>query len=216
MSPEQEPKSQPLHIISEETAKMLSEDFGLDISASTERVIHGITAEKQLSHREIFESQAAEVFTNLASINPQFVETIHKHLSNTEDDSLKTNSGANAAIVGMAVVLRAYDIETNYDLISRFRNLQSMDLETSDRLLEKFLVSSPRNILEQALRGPKIPDQQINLNEIVKKVTRDYSPLYHSHYKRYVNLGAATIYKTLEALWPKLFPQGESQTQSPS
>lgn len=217
MNQEQEPKSQPLPIVSNETAKILSEDFGLDISASTERVIQGITAEKQLSYREIFESQAVNIFTDLASANPQFVETIHKHLSNAKDSALKTNSGANAAVVGMALVLRAYDIETNYDLISRFRNLQSSDIKTIDQLLERFLASSPRNILEQVLRGPKIPDQQINLNEILTKVTKIYLGFVsNSYYKRYVHTGATTMYEALGTLWPKLFPQGESQTQSPS
>ena len=216
MGPEQEPQSQPLPIITDETSKRLVEDFGLDINTNTQRIVQNISGETQLSTHEIATQQATSVFNDLLSSNPDVVKVIYEELKKGKltSDTLPNNQLLiDSATAGAAMVLKAFDIQNNYGLLTNFSKLTETDINTIRSIFEKSFSTQHTTILERVLNTPRIPDQQVALNSTINNLAKDYwgYPGLRSNYGSYVNLGALSMYRSLGAVWPKLFPQGEQK-----
>jgi len=209
MQQEREPQSQPLPIISNEIGKRLLEDFGvktIDPSPSIESLSQAINESR--SFKELSTQQTEAVFGDLLSMNPLLVQSISETIQQNPTDAVHVDS----AVLGMAIVLKAYDIQTEHGLLSNFGLLEQPEIETVKRILQKLFSSPPTTILQRLLNSPRIPEQQVTLNQTIQQIAitgNHWSP-------NSVKLGASTMYHVLGALWPKLFPQGEPQTQPPS
>lgn len=106
----------------------------------------------------------------------------------------------------MGITLQAFQIETGYNLIDHFSNLAPDDIEEARQLsVESLKTAAGTNILEAVLDAPKLPDVQINLKSVIKKVGS-----YTNHRTDQVLLGAALVYKMLTKFWPKLYPSNPS------
>ena len=113
----------------------------------------------------------------------------------------------------MAIVLRAFDINSGFDLMQRFGGLQPEDLSLVRSILQQSLPAREQDIsiLRRLLTIPQLPEQQINLNYIFSKLPRSAG-----HFrKEYVVEGAAAMYSILGHLWPKLYPQNQTAPPQP-
>jgi hypothetical protein len=193
MYPEQTEQSQvSLPMISDETGQRVIEELGMD-------------APREVLPYEKREAMAVDIFSNLAEINSEFVKTTQQAIK----DHLYAGTAYNrsACAEGMAVVLRAFDIQSDYKLINNFSNLQAEDLPRVSAVIEETLGNpdSERDLLERVLRIPKIPEQQIMLNKVVTKATQA-SGLGAEQ----VRVGAAAMYKILAEMRPKLYQSNPS------
>ncbi len=96
---------------------------------------------------------------------------------------------------GIALVLGAFDFESQGALMESLRGLDEHDLAT---VREHFLTTTPpkeSSSLQKALARPAIPDEQIVLNEAIKFVSHDHPA---------VKDGASVTYHLLAKLGPKL------------
>ena len=143
-------------------------------------------------------SFTTDVFFDLIRSNRQLGEIVSKVF----DETYGTIGNANSALKGSAIILKAYDYMKNFDLLSRFGTLQPNDIILAQQTLEQSLPKKGENltIAQRLLKLPIIPETQVDLNECLKKAG-EFS-LYRRHFKE----GATAMYKMLEVLWPKLYP----------
>ena len=184
-------------IISEETHQRLLEDFGLDMPQKTQDIIGNITGERKQSPWQTAQSITSQVFRDLMAVNRPLIQTIDEELKKQEPYEAATDTRT----IGMAIVLRAFDINSQHDLTSRFSNLQPTDLEVVRIIIQQGLVPINTPILRRLLSTPRIPEQQVALNNIVNKVGS-----YGGGLNIFVQEGASIMYNTLSRLWPKLYP----------
>lgn len=186
-----------LPIISEETGQLLKEELGLDTSASTEIPI---------SPYNSAEAIATAVFGDLITINRHVVEVINERLvalkPSPDDfsDSIRT--------VGMGLVLYAFQIQSGRNLIEKFdilgeEGMQQVRVSLEESLPGKYTSTS---ILERLLKYPRIPEQQIILNQITQQI----SP-HSTYYTNFIKEGASSMYHLLQQFWPRFFPQNQNQ-----
>ena len=200
------PPPQSLPVISEGIKNQLLEEGGLDIDKRTRVILSGMGKEVEGPVQKI-EFLTQNVFTDLMSSNRKFVEIVDEALTNIEGHPFYTEWRTK----GMAIVLRAFDIHSGYNLIPQFERLQDKDLVSIKAILQKSL--PPKNIyltlLKSLLNIPQIPEQQIALSEIITKIAKAENDTTN---RRYIIEGAAAMYQVLGYLWPKLLPPEPTPT----
>ncbi len=207
--PEELSPPQYLPIISEKTKVRLLEELGLDNDPKTREIIQGISGRTE-SPRKLAESLTINILSDLAGYNRKFVLAMDEELTKIDPHAgISTDR-----TIGMAIILRAFEIDSDFDLISRFNNLGQEDIEIAMRTIQENTASKPLPdipILKRILSAPRIPEQQVALNGIVKDVDKSYIPEYIG----YLTEGTAIMYVLLSHLWPKLYPQNPSPIQPP-
>lgn len=200
---EQEPPPpRRLPFISEETRQRLLEELRLDTLPTTARVLEGITGERQSDRVELVGGMTQDIFADLISVNRPLAEEINKFTA---------NYGAifgQARLEGMALVLRAYDIELEHDIIGRLANLYADDLMEVEKVVGVRTIGM--TTLQKLLTSPRVPEQQVALNYMVKAAS-----IYMLSPSEAI-IGAGQMYALLTKWWPKLYPpQPSSQPESP-
>lgn len=99
----------------------------------------------------------------------------------------------------MAIVLKAFDYTKEFDLLPRFAGLEPNDLNVIKQTLEESVPSQEYavTILQRLLKLPRIPDQQINLNECINTTARSVRL-----FRQQITTGAAAMYKILTFFGP--------------
>lgn len=146
---------------------------------------------------DLVESVTNNTFSDLLSINRNFVQILDEELTKVQPFPEATNGRT----AGMAVVLRAFEVDSGFNLLSGFRNLQADDLNLVRKIIQGSIPSQSSDlpILKRLLEMPRIPEQQVALNEIIQKADP-----YSSIFRGFSTEGAATMYQILSHLWPKL------------
>lgn len=206
------PPPQPLPIISEETRQSLFEELGLDNSPDTQRIITGITGER-VTPVDRIHSLAEIVFGDLIMSNRGLAQTISDELSLREPYK-QVKFITRRRELGMAIVLKAFHIQSGFNLVPNFGKLQGEDLNLVRQIIQTSIPSDSDTdslpILERLLSMPRIPEQQFVLNEIIQKTRKVLATN-----NIYAQEGANTMYAILSHLWPKLGPETPS-TQPPN
>lgn len=203
---EQEPKANgQLPIISEETASKLKEDLGLDISAATQSVLQGITKEKKDSRREKLDRLVSDTAFDIADVNPKFVEALTTGIvkGHFYGESISVRSDI---VRGMALMIRAFDIGSGFKLMQNLSKISdNVSIEKIQETVVKNLGEKKQlDPFEMALKTPRIPDVQINLNELVHKASGEV--LFGSYFRQ----GASAMYEVLSKFKSELFPQNQN------
>lgn len=201
---EHEPRPQALPIVSDQTRDKILEELGLDTDQKTRDIISGITHEKTPSIYKLREEMAARVFSGLVAVNRPLVQALQ--------EAIKVNLYfVHEAIYrsecaeGIAVVIRAFDIESEHDLIGNFRNIDADDIARIKEIFHESLWSKEMpDLLERILKIPRVPEQQINLNSIINRTASSLGSEEH------LRSGAGIMYKILSEFRPKLFPRGST------
>ncbi len=110
-----------------------------------------------------------------------------------------------ASTKGMALVLEAYQLETNQGLFALLSQLRDEDLTQGNSIIRDTLaqpVDASIPILERILNAPRIPEHQVNLNYCLNQAADQGS---HAFARQAVQEGVA-MYRVLSHLWPKLLP----------
>lgn len=210
---EQEPKTNgQLPIISEDTVNQLRGELGLNISGSTEYVLQGITRERQITVDEKNISMTSDVFLDVASVNPKLAEALRNGIIKglfLSSDVLRMNSVIN----GMALVIKAFHLESNFNLVERFKEIsEDQSLAKVEEIVRKGLGEGRQmDIIEQALKIPKISDVQIGLNNLVEETAKRSYP-----YNNQLRMGASLMYAVLSEFKSKLFPPPNSSQNPPA
>lgn len=191
--PEFEQPRQPsvLPMVSSEVKNRIIEDMG------------GANPNDPLPNRSEF---SENVFADLLNSNRTFVEAINDVLAQRITDQIPGIAvfKQDAFIEGMAIVIKAFDYTMKSDLLLRFASLQADDIHAAREALEASIPKQEEHtisIVQRLLTLPRIPDQQIDLNECINTAGR-FNPVF----QRQITTGATAMYKTLGALWPKLYP----------
>ena len=108
-------------------------------------------------------------------------------------------------LAGMAFVFRAYDFQSNYQLLDNFNRLDTTDIETIQEIIRRSISDSNKNVLDQALSQPRIPSYYVDLNQLIDAVLKNNSQayLFGSHFR----VGAAVGFGILERVGGKLLSQ---------
>lgn len=150
----------------------------------------------------------------LASANRQFVERLYGAL-NTSSVQTYQNDFA----LGMGIVLTAFDVDSDFRLIDGFSGLKPEDTEKAIGVVKMILDGQNQggNVFENVLSVPQIPEQQINIRTILSRINASMGALRRPEAGAIVELGAQTMYKVLDELWPNLQPnhQVEQNLQNP-
>lgn len=135
---------------------------------------------------------AQNIFADIIDVNSPLAEEMNKsiiHLPISVTDS---------RLSGMALVIRAYDLDLEHDLIPRFANLGKEDLGIINETVKTNTIDL--SILQKLLNMPRIPEQQATLNSIIKESSK------HVWIPSELTIGAGQMYALLSKWWPKLFP----------
>ena len=205
------PPPQPLPIISEDTKNKLLEELGLDTDLRTNQIIQSITGKPLELSSELIRASAESTFFDLITANRGIVAGIDEELSKVDLNPNKHNAFTN----GMAIVLRAFQLNSDFGLIPRFVKLEPEDTQLVGTIIQKIITleSSQLPNLTRLLKLPRIPEQQIALNEIIGKTT-SFSSL-GGVYVQQTRDGASAMYQILGHLWPKLYPPNQTIAPQP-
>jgi len=161
-------------------------------SEVTNRILEDVTSINAMDELTLL------VFGDLVDSNKNLAEVINKCL--VERFNQPT---AEPMLNGMAIIIQVFNHTQDFSLFQKISGLQPDDLDLAKQTLEKSFPPKEQDMttLQKLLELPRIPEQQISLNECLKKTE------VHSHGLRsHVREGANAMYKTLEVLWPKLYP----------
>lgn len=204
---EQEPRPQALPIISEQTRNKILEELGLDMDQKTKDIISSITYEKKPPVYNLRQEMAERVFSGLVTVNRPLVQALQEAI---KDDLYFRHEAPyrSECAAGIAVVIRAFDIESEHDLIGNFQNIDAGDIARIKEIFRESLWSEKmQDLLERILRIPRIPEQQINLNSIIDKTASSLG------IEEPLRSGAGIMYKILSEFRSKLFPRGTTSQQ---
>lgn len=206
---EHEPStSGPLPIISKATINKLERELGLDISADIKEVLQGITKEKEVSPEEKIRGTSYEVFNDVASVNPEFVKAIRQGIVyGTAGENIYLFARS-CLLDGMALVIKAFHIESECNLIKRFKDIGDNDLRrVTDIIKTSLRAGKELDKIESALLLPRIPDPQVDLKDLIEKASGEVS--FRDRFK----LGGSAMFALLSEFKSKLFPNPTSLEQ---
>lgn len=186
-----------LPIISDETGQRVIKELGMDVG----EVSRGTTdaPESNQNTSEMRKSLAEDIFSSIAEVNPELVKTLQQTI---ESNGPKSALMRDDIIEGMAVVIRAFDVDSDYKLANNFANIGQGDMQrVSNIVAESLGGSKDRDLLEAVLATPKIPEQQAMLNRVIEKAAQ--ASVVRA---RGVKLGAAVMYGVLSEMRPRLYP----------
>lgn len=197
---EQPPQSSSLPIVSTEVKDRIIEDMG------------GANPNNLAPNLNTF---SENVFADVLNSNRDFAQVINDVVTQkiTHENPGTSAARQDALIEGMAIVLKAFDYTKQFDLLPRFARLEPDDLNLVKQTLEASIPSQEHTvtILQRLLNLPRIPEQQINLNECINTAGKSTSI-----FQQQVTTGATAMYKTLEVLWPILYPPQAPLPQQPT
>lgn len=142
-------------------------------------------------------SKADELFSYLRNGNK-------KHLVSEIQNWLRKNymrsSGSpvwmDSASAGMAVVLRAFQLQTHSSFLENLRNLDSFYLRP---VFEDVIGYNPTmSKIDRAMTRTEIPPFQLYLNGSINRLAA-YSPVEYALLD-----GAAVVYKVIDEFWPQI------------
>lgn len=196
---ETSPQPRPLPIISEETRRRLLEDLTLDKPFEI-----AVYQEKRTPPTDALDNLAEGAIDELAAANPHLIQSLFEALSKTYSypSGEVSRSKIDAATKGMAIVLKAYDIETGLKLLPNFSKLTAEDVQQTvipTQQENMVPVGIVRTILERATLRKRIPEQHAALNEVINK-----SSGYCLNYSEVFKEGAVAMFKILGKVWPKV------------
>ncbi|MBI2026022.1 MAG: hypothetical protein HYT06_01430 [Candidatus Levybacteria bacterium] len=211
MENETQPNGQ-LPIISEETIGRLKEELGIDVSGSTRSVLEGITKERQTSFTEKLEQMTEGVVFDMVEMNPKLAEALGNGIREGYPYANVVNCRT-AIIDGMALMIRAFNIESKFDLMQRLSEISDDEsIKKVKEVVSKSLgEGKDMDSIERAFKTPKISDVQIAMNKLVREATSNYNGL-----KIEFNLGASVMYGVLSEFRSKLFPPQSPPQQATS
>lgn len=191
------PKFNGLPTITDATLETIIEEYGVKKSLQEVRSADrmGLADESSNEVQNRITGLTSTVVGDLVSSNRQVVEAMYGAM---RSGGLTRNS-LESFTVGCGIVLRAFHIETGYDLVASLAKLKPEDVETVGRTFQEVLTKRYDATIERALNVPVLPEQQINLKEAVSKVNE------HAHFLHYLPMGAAVMYQALSRVWPKLY-----------
>lgn len=196
--PEGEHSSGFIPVITRETRDSIHQDYNLDYFTLPESL------RKDEPPGELLIANSKSVFQDLYSDEPKMVIAIFDALkkTNTSPEGTIYRFKVDAQTQGMALVLKCFQTQLGPDFFPNFSRLTDEDLEKAKQVISETLTPAGNDvmILETILSGPKIPEQQIDLNWLVKEISR-YA-LHRDDFRE----GAATMYKVLANLWHKTTP----------
>lgn len=170
----------------------------MNTDLKTDRIVQGISGKFPESPYNLIESSTNNTFYDLIVTNRGFATVINESLAKASLNHYEHNAYAD----GMAIVLRAFNINSSFDLLPRFSKLQAEDMELAGTIIQNTIIPSSRlPRLTRLLKLPQMPEQQIALNELIGKASH-----YDFGQDQQVREGATIMYKILGHLWPKLYP----------
>lgn len=195
MGEEQEPIPRYLPTISAETKNKIFGELGIEHDQKTIGILQGITGRERKIPSEARRELAKDIFSTLVDVNEPLVTTLHSGIKEGlkfgHDKSYRTS-----CIEGMAFVLRAFDIESEYRLLPSLDKIKQEDLPLVKQLITEGLKGGgDYDLIEEILQAPRIPQMQIELNEIVEK-GKNVSVLAINEFVQ----GAGVMYKLLNQL----------------
>lgn len=138
---------------------------------------------------------ATETFSLIAEVSPGLVIAIRNAAAKHDPTDYDTDYYA----AGMAVVIQALQIQSDYKLINALIGLSLEDLEEMKRTIDKGLDPQGSTIFDKALLAPKISDNQANLRELVNTPSQLHDAFSHNY-----RAGAAIMYAALGGVWGNL------------
>ncbi len=143
---------------------------------------------------------AETTLIDVAQVNYPLVEAIATTLK--ERQQTISPHVADGFTKGMAMVLRAFHLETENQLIGNLGRLTGDDIEEMQTLMRHGQKTAQYGvpIIERVLAQPRIPEQQVNLRQSVNEVSMKVDHLQTKH----LQTGAAVMYKVLSKNWVKL------------
>lgn len=206
MIPEALPPRVPLPIITSETKQRLLEDLDMDIPEQSRKIVDSIRGEHPQHWWNTVQEFTQNVYADAIESNIGFAQTLN-------DIFKASNAGMTSLeyqLIGAAVILRAFDIQTGFDLIPSLSRLRDSDLDLMRQVAQKILPDGMRHditIIDKLLMMPRIPEQQIDLNDSIRQIAGK-NEIIGSSFKT----GANVMYTLLSFLWPTL--QGHSPQQT--
>ncbi len=204
--PEAEPQPQPIHlpVATPEITNRLLKTLQIDLPGEKRR--YTTAGEKGFLGNNLA-SLVTDVFADVMSSNRKFPE----HINSILNERMSIQEAENA-LRGMAVVIKVFNEMQEFDLVPRLGKLQPVDIDLAKQTLEQCIPSKDESqsmtSLQRLLKLPRIPEQQVSLNECLRKIKFDLMTA------RGLDVGANAMYKTLEVLWPRLYPP-QAPTQTP-
>lgn len=186
--------------ISEQTRQTLVSRLGLDTDAVRANLL---LSRKNINPVEALNNLTESVFEGVAIHNPHFVRTILSTLNELYGHKTSSYLDIDASTKGIALVLEAYQLETNQGLFALLSQLRDEDLTQGKGIIRDTLaqpVDATIPILERILNAPKIPEHQVNLNYCLNQAMGQGS------FARQSVQGGVAMYRVLSHLWPKLSP----------
>lgn len=170
------------------------------ISERVKEQIAQETPRDSLARVPVGEELAESVLIDVAQVNYPLVEAIATTLKENEESG--SHHRIDGFTKGVAIVLRAFDLETENRLIGKLERLDEDDIAEMQTLIRHGDSMSQYSvpIIERVLAQPRIPEQQVNLRQAVNQVasTTDFSETKH------LQTGAAVMFKVLSKHWGKL------------
>jgi len=189
-------------IISEQTRTTLLEELGLDKPWAT------VLAEKRDVPGVAVPKLTEEVIDTVASYTPRFVQRVYDGLAEVytyptgEIDHYRIDS----ATQGMAIILRAYHLDTGNQLYYNLSTLRDEDVDSVSGTIKTNMVSirsgKGDTVLQRVLSRPGIPEQHAGLNTLLNRAAEYASPPYQPLARE----GGTAMFKVLSGLWPKITP----------
>ncbi len=177
-----------LPLISEEVKNRIFQDLGLDNDGQRPE-FSGAKLYSEL------ESMTETVFADLMDINPGLVKDLEQKLRQfytQSSNGVLLRGSMDAEVEGMALILRAYDLQTNHNLFERLGNI---NVAVAATFIEQLYSQKDESLLSRIVNQPRIPEQNVNLNKIVKAVGAK------DPYQKYRSKGAASMYSLLRSNW---------------
>lgn len=198
MEIEPHPPHSGMPIINEEVKKSLLADLNLDVDPVSQRIVSEISGENPNSPIQRSNDLVKEVFGDLLVTNPSFATGT---LTTLKENEYFFNYKIDSFTIGMAVVISAFDKMSDQSLTEKFNRLSEEDIAgaLSDLRTAATLSAREASILEQLINIKRIPEQQINLNEVVNTLSKRvlYAGLE-------VRMGAGVMFGILSKNWDKL------------
>lgn len=193
------PQQVHLPVISEKTRQKLLEELGLHIDLRSAQIA-GI---EYVNPVAALINLPESVFGSIIVHNSKFAETILRSLNEVYSSERASYMDVDAATKGMAVVLEAYQLETDHGVFSLLDRLNDGDLTQVHSIIRDVFTHSSgagTPILERVLNVPRIPEHQINLNFCLNEASEKGENIF----KRQAVQGGVAMYRVLSHLWPKL------------
>lgn len=186
-------------IISEQTRTTLLTELSLDKDWRT--VV-------EIEHRDppgvALPKLTEEVMDDLTGYNPRFVQRLFDSMAKVfvyQPSGEIDHYHIDSATEGMAIVLRAYQLDTGSQLFYNIGDLKTSDLDIVGKIIADSMVQLGKSgtYLERVLGKQRIPEQHAALNSTLNRASG-----YTVHYSKSVKEGGTAMFKILSGLWTKL------------